>query len=166
MKIFYKVNLTGPHNESDLISIGLTAGNGLSAYCECNNYDKGKVDEEADEMYVSNLLGKQGMKELISTRKKTKGMIAPGWRVAEYVNAYLSPYDELDLITFADTDVELRALSQMLDEENSAKKITFVKLSGQIRADNISLLGHVAKDLPEGNALRTAIFYKHIYRKQ
>lgn len=164
MRIFYHINMTGDHEQSDIISIGMTADNGLSGYAEVNDYDEGKVDQEADEEIVSKLLGSSGMEELITTRKKSKGIIAPMFRVNEWVNGFLSPYKIIKLIGFAGKP-QLKAMADMIDLENASKEVSFVNLAGDMVAKHIDLSDNVAVELPEGNALRTAIFLKHIARK-
>ncbi len=164
MRIFYHINMTGDHNESDIISIGMTADNGLSGYAEVNDYGEDKVDQKADEEVVSKLLGRKGMEELITGRKKTKGIIAPMFRVNQWVNGFLSPYKIIKLIGFSGLH-QLNALSGVIDLENASKEVSFVNLAADMVAENIDLADNVAVELPEGNALRAAIFLKHIARK-
>lgn len=161
MRIFYKVHLTGNHEDSDIISIGLAADNGVSLYAEINDYDEAKVDQAADEAIVSQLLGREGMEELIANKKKVKGSIAPLFRVTEYINMFLSPFKYIKLIGHANYAELYKALS-LLNKENFSKEVSFINLEDDLVEANMDIQDNVLEYLPEGNALKVATWYKHI----
>lgn len=164
MRIFYKIHLSGEHDEADVLSIGLAAENGVSAYAEINDYERGKIDEATDEHIISEFLGNKGMEDLIVSRKKTKGLIAPAWRVNEFINSFFSPYDTIELIGFSNY-YEQAAMAKFLDLEQFSKHTNLVNYSYEFVEKYSDLFDNVLEDFPDSNALRWAVFYKHIAKK-
>lgn len=164
MRIFYKLYTTGEHDEAEPLAIGLASEAGITAYAELNDYDMEKVSAEADQDIIRDMLGKAGMKSLVESRKRSKGLIAPTWRVSKFVNGFLKAHDQIELIGYA-SYWEMQELLKFLDLENFSKRLTIVNLEPGLIEKYESLQRSVSTELPGNNALRWALIFKHIAKK-
>lgn len=158
MKLYYHINLTGEHDDADLLSVGLVNNYGMSAYFEANDYDERKLDKDAAGI-VDDFLGRPGMEDLIVSRPKSKGFICSGRRVKEHVNGLLSDAGEVALISF-DTPEQTLAMLRLLDWNNFAKHLHLINLDHDLPQEQFAMFREEAPQLPETNALRYALFYQ------
>lgn len=161
MKVYYKVCLTGEHDEADLLSIGLVASNDLSVYIEVNDYDERKVGKAVAKNVIGEFLGRDGMEDLVVAREKTKGFICAGRQAKIHVNDFFAPHREIALVGYSSI-YETAAMARLFNPNNFAKHIHIVNLESEIVSQNSDLKSEVAPELPPNNALRQALFYKQI----
>lgn len=63
MKIFFDTEFTGLYQNTNLISIGITAENGQEFYAEIEDFDKKYISQWIKENVISNLTGKNVIKK-------------------------------------------------------------------------------------------------------
>lgn len=165
MRIFYKLHLSGNHDEAEVLSIGLSADNGLSAYAEVNDYSRDKIDKEADEDIVSEFIGKSGMEDMIAEKKKVKGLIAPLFRVYEFVQGFFHPYNSIELVGHGHVQ-EMKTMLDFIaaDESLFEKQLTIANFSDELIERHEYRLNETLISFPYNNALRRATFLKHVAR--
>ena len=163
MNIYYQVNLTGENDQADLLSIALSAANGLSAYFEINDYDEGKVDRPAEEHIISEFLGPDKLDELVADTKKLKCFICTGVRAKTLINSFLNPYDEIHLISYANA-YQASAMIRLLNDENFSKRASVTNLESILVNEHEDKYESFKTELPSMNALRMAMFWKHLVR--
>lgn len=162
MRIFYKLWLSGEQPGADPVALGLAAGSGKCGYFQFNDYrdlpspDHGKV--------AFGILSKDQAKELIATRRKTTVGSGRAFQVGIQFNDFIRDFPSLEFVGFADK-APVATLLSMIDLENYSKRVSVVNMGVDLMETYENMIKSVATDLPRFNALRQALYLKHIMLK-
>lgn len=163
MRIFYKIWLSGDSTDAQLLSVGLAADNGTCLYAELTDISA-DVDEWAQKYILDDFYGSREFDKIVASTPKTAAISGSIEYVKKNVKDFLAPHKYIELVSHA-SYAETQAMQWMIDWDDEVRNIHVVNYSKEIMDKYGDLIEAVRTDLPSHNALREALFYKHIARK-
>jgi hypothetical protein len=161
MRLFYKIWLSGEHDEADILSFAFADDAGKVFYAECDNYDQDKIDEWADRYIISEFLGEAGFTEAVPNNKKMVAVEGSLEYCIDRLHQWLGGYGYLELVSDANYH-EVQALLYLIDWDAEKRHINIINIADKQASRYNSLFEVVRTDLPDYNAARFALTYKHM----
>lgn len=164
MRIYYKILLSGGYSDADILSFAFASERGEKIYIETNDFHEEEVEKGETQYIVDQFLGKKGLKEAVSHIPKMKGAICSLDSGKERLTEFLNKMKFLEFVGRSDY-WEIQALIWLLEWSTEDRHINIINIAEATESKYEDLMNKITDVLPQDNALRHALWYKHIALK-